>query len=182
MDEQKQSETKEITIPSGLSDALFDPKITGKQRKFIILLVHSEGLKTAMQCAIEAGYARGSAVVRASELQNPLKFPLVAKAIESERRAIVERYKCTQDRSLSTLARIRDQASTSGNWNAAVTAETRRGQIAGLYVDKKEILTGTIDSMSRDDVEAKLQELKEQYSISADFEVLKEMKKVEKKA
>ena len=63
-----------------------------------------------------------------------------------------------------------------------MTAETRRGQIAGLYVDKKEILTGTIDSMSRDDVEAKLQELKEQYSISADFEVLKEMKKVEKKS
>ena len=49
-------------------------------------------------------------------------------------------------------------------------------------MDKKEILTGTIDSMSRDDVEAKLQELKEQYSIDADFEVLKEMKKLEKKA
>ena len=48
-------------------------------------------------------------------------------------------------------------------------------------MDKKEILTGSIDSMSRDDVEAKLQELKEQYSIDADFEVLKEMKKVEKK-
>ena len=182
METQKQSETKEITIPSGLSDFLFDPKITGKQRKFIILLVHSEGLKTAMHCAIEAGYARGSAVVRASELQNPLKFPLVAKAIESERRAIVERYKCTLDRSLSTLARIRDQASTSGNWNAAVTAETRRGQIAGLYVDKKEILTGTIDSMNRGEVEDKLRELKKQFSIDADFDVLKDMKKVEQKA
>ena len=44
-------------------------------------------------------------------------------------------------------------------YNAAVAAETRRGQIAGLYVDKKEILTGTIDSMSRDEVEKKLQEL-----------------------
>jgi phage terminase small subunit len=173
---------KEVIVPSALSDILFDHRITGKQRKFIILLVHSEGLKTATHCAIEAGYAKGSAVVRASELQNPEKFPLVAKAIDAERRAIVERYKCTQERSLSTLARIRDRASESKNWNAAVAAETRRGQIAGLYVDKKEILTGTIDSMSRDDVEAKLQELKEQYSIDADFEVLKEMKKVEKKA
>ena len=63
---------------------------------------------------------------------------------------------CTQERSLSTLARIRDKASESGNWNAAVAAETRRGQIAGLYVDKKEILTGTIDSMSRDEVEKKI--------------------------
>ena len=67
MEQQKPTETKEITIPSGLSDVLFDPKITGKQRKFIILLVHSEGLKTAMQCAIEAGYARGSAVVCGQE-------------------------------------------------------------------------------------------------------------------
>ena len=88
---------------------------------------------------------------------------LVAKAIDAERRASVERYKCSQERSLSTVARIRDAASSAGNYNAAVAAETRRGQIAGLYVDKKEILTGTIDSMSRDEVEKKLQELKENH-------------------
>jgi phage terminase small subunit len=173
---------KEVAVPEALSDSLFHPKITGKQRKFILLLVHSEGLRTATHCAINAGYAKESAVVRASELQNPERYPLVAKAIESERRAIVERYKCTQERSLSTLARIRDQASESGNWNAAVAAETRRGQIAGLYVDKKEILTGTIDSMNREEVEKKLQDLKEQYSITADFEELKEMKQIENKA
>jgi len=44
-----------------------------------------------------------------------------------------------------------------------------------LYVDKKEILTGTIDSMSRDEVEKKLQELKEQYSIESTFEEIKEL-------
>ena len=173
---------KELTLPEPLSDALFHPKITGKQRKFIILLVHSEGLHTATHCAFNAGYAKDSAVVRASELQNPEKYPLVAKAIESERRAIVERYKCTQERSLSTFARIRDKASESGNWNAAVAAETRRGQIAGLYVDKKEILTGTIDSMNREEVEKKLQDLKEQYSITADFEELKDMKQIDNKS
>ena len=176
-----EEENKDIVIPQAFSDDLFNPKITGKQRKFILLLVHSEGLKTARQCAIEAGYARDSAVVRASELQNPDKHPLVADAIESERRAIAERYKCTQERSLATLARIRDKASESGNWNAAVAAETRRGQIAGLYVDKKEILTGTIDSMNREDVEAKILELKKQYSIETTFEELKDVKQIEKK-
>jgi|TARA_R110000850_G_scaffold68730_1_gene153139 phage terminase small subunit len=173
---------EQVFIPDPLSDALFNPKITGKQRKFALLLVHSEGLHTATHCAIQAGYAKDSAVVRASELQHPEKYPLVAKAIESERRAIVERYKCTQERSLSTLARIRDKASESGNWNAAVAAETRRGQIAGLYVDKKEILTGTIDSMNREEVEKKLQDLKEQYSITADFEELKDMKQIDNKS
>ena len=168
-------ENNEIVIPQAFSDDLFNPKITGKQRKFILLLVHSEGLKTGRQCAIEAGYAAGSAVVRAAELQNPEKFPLVAGAIESERRAIADRYKCSQERSLSTLARIRDAASSAGNYNAAVAAETRRGQIAGLYVDKKEILTGTIDSMSRDEVEQKILDLKKQYSIETTFEELKEI-------
>ena len=42
-------------------------------------------------------------------------------------------------------------------------------------VDKKEILTGTIDSMSRDEVEKKLQDLKEQYSIETTFEEVKEL-------
>ena len=64
-------EENNLVIPEPLSDSLYNPKITGKQRKFILLLVHSEGLKTATQCATEAGYARDSAVVRASELQNP---------------------------------------------------------------------------------------------------------------
>jgi len=173
-------EENNLIVPEPLSDTLYNPKITGKQRKFILLLVHSEGLKTGTQCATEAGYARDSAVVRASELQNPDKYPIVAKAIEHERRAIVERYKCTQDRSLATLARIRDKASESGNWNAAVAAETRRGQIAGLYVDKKEILTGTIDSMDREEVKAKLQQLKEQYSIEVDYEEIKELKQIKK--
>jgi len=169
------SELEEVKLPEPLSDLLFDRKITDKQRKFIILLVHSEGLKTATQCAKESGYAHGSANRRAYELQNPDAYPLVAKAIDQERRALVDRYKCSQERSLSTLARIRDAASSAGNYNAAVAAETRRGQIAGLYVDKKEILTGTIDSMNREEVEKKLQELKEQYSITTSFEEIKEL-------
>ena len=171
----EETSTEKINLPEPLSDLLFDRKITDKQRKFILLLVHSEGLKTATQCATEAGYARSSSKQRAYELQNPEAYPLVAKAIDQERRALVERYKCSQERSLATLARIRDQASAAGNYNAAVAAETRRGQIAGLYVDKKEILTGTIDSMNREEVEKKLQELKEQYSITSTFEEIKEL-------
>ena len=168
-------DNKELIVPEAFSDALFDRKLSEKQRRFVLFLVHSEGLKTATQCAIDAGYAPGSARVRASELQHPEKSPLTAKAIEMERRAVLDRYKCSQDRSLATLARIRDAASSAGNYNAAVAAETRRGQIAGLYVDKKEILTGTIDSMSRDEVEQKIQDLKKQYSIETTFEEIKEL-------
>jgi len=166
-------EKNEIYIPQPLSDALFD--LTPKQRKFVLLLVHSEGLKSASQCAAEAGYSKKSCRELASRLQNPELNPKVVRAIETEVRASTERYRCSQERSLATLARIRDQATSAGNYNAAVAAETRRGQIAGLYVDKKEILTGTIDSMSREEVEKKLQDLKEQYSIETTFEEVKEL-------
>ena len=160
-------------LPQPLSDLLYD--LTPKQRKFVLLLVHSEGIKSASQCALEAGYSKKTCRVQASQLQNAELYPAVAKAIDSEIRASVERYKCTQERSLATFSRLRDAASTAGNFNAAVAAETRRGQIAGLYVDKKEILTGTIDSMSKEDVEKRLQELKEQYSIETSFEEIKEL-------
>ena len=51
-------ENKEVFIPEPLSEALYNPKLTQKQRKFVLLLVHSEGLKSASQCAIEAGYSK----------------------------------------------------------------------------------------------------------------------------
>ena len=68
---------EEVFIPEALSDALFHPKITGKQRKFALLLVHSEGLHTATHCAIQAGYAKDSAVVRASELMHGKTSPVL---------------------------------------------------------------------------------------------------------
>ena len=49
---------------------------------------------------------------------------------------------------------IRDRS-----YSAAVNAERLRGQAAGLYIDRKEIRTGSIDSMSRDDVLKALKEL-----------------------
>ena len=58
------------------------PKLlTEQQKKFCELLVYNEGRKTPTECALEAGYAEGSAHVRASELRNPNKFPLVVKHI-----------------------------------------------------------------------------------------------------
>jgi hypothetical protein len=43
-------------------------------------------------------------------------------------------------------------------------------------------MTGTIDSMSREEVEKKLQDLKEQYSIETTFDEVKDMKQIENKS
>ena len=54
-------------------------RLTEKQMKFAQLVVSNEGRKTGTECAIEAGYEKDTAYVRASELQSPKKYPLVVK-------------------------------------------------------------------------------------------------------
>ena len=56
-------------------------RLTEKQKKFAELVVYNEGRKTGRDCALEAGYAEKSAMVEASRLQNPKRFPLVAMYI-----------------------------------------------------------------------------------------------------
>jgi hypothetical protein len=63
---------------------------------------------------------------------------------------------------------IRDQALQAGAYGAAVQAEYRRGQALGsIYIDRKEIRHGTIDSMSKEEVVRKLEEIKRLYGGNA---------------
>jgi len=60
---------------------------------------------------------------------------------------------------IQELARLRDKALGDKSHSAAINAERLRGQAAGLYVERKEIRTGSIDDMSRTDVLKALKEL-----------------------
>jgi hypothetical protein len=51
----------------------------------------------------------------------------------------------------------------NGNYASAVAAEKSRGQAAGLYVDRKEILHGKIDQMSKEEVLKEIAKLQEEY-------------------
>jgi hypothetical protein len=61
------------------------------------------------------------------------------------------------------LQLIRDAAMADKSYSAAVMAETRRGLAEGLYVSKSEIRTGSIDTMSREQVEDALQSIRESF-------------------
>jgi hypothetical protein len=66
------------------------------------------------------------------------------------------------------MQRIRDQALAAGAYSAAVAAEYRRGQALGtIYVERKEIRVGTIDSMSKEEVMKKLEEISKLYGPGA---------------
>ena len=54
---------------------------------------------------------------------------------------------------------MRDQAIDKGNLTAAVSAEVQRGRAAGLYVERTEVRTGTLDSLSEVEIKQRIQKL-----------------------
>ena len=139
-------------------------RLTEMQMKFAHEIVTNEGRKNGFECAKDAGYAEDSARVRASELQNPKRFPLVVKYIGELREEYQKKYAVTFERHISELGKIRQDALKKGAWSAAVNAEVARGKAAGLYVEQKIIRTGKLDDLSADELEARMKEIIDQYA------------------
>ena len=139
--------------------------------KFAHEIVTNEGRKNGFECAVAAGYAEDSARVRASELQNPKRFPLVVKYIGELREEYQKKYAVTFERHISELGKIRQDALSKGAWSAAVNAEVARGKAAGLYVEQKIIRTGKLDDLSADELEARMKVIIDLYSPILDGKV-----------
>ena len=155
-------------------------KLTPKQLKFSLLIVTKGDKMTGAECAVEAGYSEKSCQQMASNLQSIKMFPLVVEEIDRLRKEWQEKYKVSYSRHIKRLDELSRGAEGSGNWNAAVAAEKARGQAAGLYIDRKEILTGSIDQLSKAEVEEKLKEIEKQFSINAeDYQIIEEKKVID---
>ena len=133
--------------------------LTEKQRIFVEIYTANEGRLTPTECARQSGYKQERANVTASELLNVKKSPKVVAAVVKRRNEISETHKVEMNKHVQELARLRDKALVEKSYSAAVNAERLRGQAAGLYIDRKEIRTGSIDSMSREEVLTKLKEI-----------------------
>ncbi len=132
--------------------------------KFAHEIVSNEGRKNGTECAISAGYAEDSAGVRAAELQNPKRFPLVVKYIGELREEYQKKYAVTFERHIAELGKLRMEALKKGAWSAAINAEVARGKAAGLYIEQKIIRTGKIDDLSESELENRMKEIIDQYS------------------
>jgi len=133
--------------------------LTDKQRIFVKIYADNEGRLTPTECARQAGYKEEHANVRSSELLNGKRFPKVVEALMERRAEIEKTHEVKLNKHVQELARLREKALGEKSYSAAVNAERLRGQAAGLYIDRKEIRTGSIDSMSREEVLAKLKEI-----------------------
>lgn len=139
-------------------------KLTEMQMKFAQELVYNEGRLTPREAAINAGYEKDSAAVRASELRNPKIYPLVVQYIGELRAEVQKKYEVTFERHITELAKLRDEARAKGAWSAAGNMEIARGKAAGLYVEQKIIRTGKLDDLSAEELETRLKQILEDYS------------------
>jgi phage terminase small subunit len=138
-----------------------------REAKFVEIYAGANGTITLTEAAIQAGYPESTAARMGSELTTPEKNPHVVQAIQRRQAELNAKYGTTFERHMKDLQYIRDKAIEAGAWAAAVQAEYRRGQAIGsIYIDRKEIRHGTIDSMSKEEVQKKLEALRNLYQSS----------------
>ena len=152
-------------------------RLTDQQRRFSELYVYNEGRMTPYECAKEAGYAEESARVRASELRNPKRYPLVVKFIGELREEVQNKYEVTFEKHIKELARLREEALKKGSFSSAVNAEVSRGKAAGLYIEQKIIKTGKLEDMTEQELETRMKEIVDQYSQILDAKPIEQLKK-----
>ena len=152
-------------------------RLTDQQQRFSELYVYNEGRMTPYECAVEAGYAKDSARVRASELRNPRRLPLVVKFIGELREEVQNKYEVTFEKHIKELARLRDEALKKGSFSSAVNAEVARGKAGGLYIEQKIIKTGKLEDMSELELEKRMKEIIDQYSPILDAKPIEELKR-----
>ena len=133
--------------------ANLDNSLNRRQRNFIWQAVNNPRL-TLVECAHKAGYkdARQSA----NKLMN---HPIIRKEYNYLMNEAKKKYELNYDRAVQDLYDIRDKALEAGSFNAAISAQNSLLKVGGLVVDRKEVMFGKIDQMSREEVEKRLEQL-----------------------
>jgi|TARA_R110001606_G_scaffold394222_1_gene564927 phage terminase small subunit len=142
-----------------------NPKIdfglTPKQEKFCKIYATQEVTQT--EAAIEAGYAISNAHAIASKMLNGRDFPQILDRILQLKNELQQKYEVTFESHVRKLSQIRDESLANQNYASAVAAEKARGQVAGLYIDRKEILHGKIDQMDRQEVMDEIKRIQSEF-------------------
>jgi phage terminase small subunit len=151
-------------------DIVVNPKkekgLTEKQEKFCRIYATEDVTRT--EAAKLAGYSDTTAPIAGSRFLNGRDYPHILARIAEIKEELSRKYEVSFDGHVRQLAKIRDMALEKGNYTAAVAAEKSRGQVAGLYISRSEILVGKIDQMSREEVLAEIAKLQSQFPILID--------------
>jgi hypothetical protein len=137
--------------------------LSARQERFAQGL--AEG-KTQAEAYIEAGYSPKNARANASTLLRDSPRILARRdellscraecnlAVVSE---IAVQSHCTLEQHLSTLAQLRDEARAKGDYSSAISAEYKRGQVLGFYIQRSEAgKPGDFSDLSDEELMAKI--------------------------
>ena len=153
-----------------LGDVIESDGLTRRQRSFAQILVKENGRATPTECAKMAGYSEKSATQIASNLQNPKMFPKVVEYIDSLTKDYAQSAKIECMKHARELARLRDLAIDKDQYSAAINAEYRRGLLGGFYIERKEVVTASLDNMSRKELKEKLENYQKENQLIQDAE------------
>ena len=147
-------------------------ELTQKQRSFVDILVANWGKISKVDAARQAGYKSAKEdgpVETASRLTNPKLNPHVCRYLEKRLSQELQKYEKDKLRSYKKFEELQTNAATKGQFTAAINAEFRKGQMAGFYVDKREVKHIGLEGMSREALEKRLSELEKKIGESKDI-------------
>ena len=158
--------------------------LTLKQKKFVDIYVKNWGNITKADALKEAGYECKNSndySVIASRLTNRKLNPHVVKYLDKIYKEECAKYEGDNLRRYKRLERIALNAEADKQYAAAINAEYRSGQLAGQYVDRREVKVTGLEGMSREELEKKLKELSNKidgYNAKT-IEVIEDTKEIE---
>tara|TARA_R110002020_G_scaffold65310_3_gene172527 strand:+ start:68 stop:652 length:585 start_codon:yes stop_codon:yes gene_type:complete len=151
-------------------------KLTNRQKEFARHFV--DGTHSNAQCARLAGYSdvNGIAKIQAHKLLDETNFPHIAEYIRELREDREKKYGVTLLGQLKRFKDLSETAEENGHYSASINAERIRSALGGLTIDRRETNHyHAIESMSRDEIENRLKEIREQHPqvfTDANYEVV----------
>ena len=130
------------------------------------------GKISKVDAAKQAGYKSAKAdgpVETASRLTNPTLNPHVCRYLEKRLSQELQIYEKDKLRSFKKLEDYGDRAAGKSQFTAAINAEFRKGQMAGFFVDKREVKHIGLEGMSREKLEERLSELEKKIGEAKDI-------------
>ena len=139
--------------------------LTMKQTLFIDKLIEHWGQKNKMDIVKEVYGEPGkemsdkSASAIGARLTNRRINPHVVSYLDKRKAEAVAFYEKDKLRRYKRLEYYANSAAGDKQWASAINAEYRSGQLAGMYIDKRELTVNGLEGMSLVELEKKLQEL-----------------------
>ena len=137
-------------------------ELTLKQKAFVDIYVSNWGEISKVEAAKRAGYKsnkpEGPTEI-ASRLTDSNKNPHVCRYMEMKYNQELKKHESDKLKKYKRFETLSKKAEDKKQFGVAVNAEYRSGQMAGMFVDKKEVKHVGLEGMSREELEKRLSEL-----------------------